>query len=133
MTTSLSLHKKLLLKPGQRILVLNAPADYRARIEPLPDSVEVAEQQEGNFDWVQLFVNNLDELDRWFPIARDAVKYDALLWICYPKGGKKAGTDLNRDILWRAVSERGMNAVTQIAIDETWSALRFRPTERVGR
>jgi len=42
--------------------------------------------------------------------------------------GTALGTDLNRDRLASAVSERGARPVRQVAIDGTWSALRFRPT-----
>ncbi len=51
---------------------------------------------------------------------------DRLAWIAYPKAGK-LGTDLNRDILAGLAQERGIRPVRQIAINETWSALRFRP------
>jgi hypothetical protein len=51
---------------------------------------------------------------------------DRLAWIACPKAGK-LGTDLNRDILAALVADRGVRPVRQVAIDETWSALRFRP------
>jgi hypothetical protein len=46
------------------------------------------------------------------------------LWFCYPKGGR---ADINRDSLWPMVAEHGLRPITNVAIDETWSALRFRP------
>jgi hypothetical protein len=49
----------------------------------------------------------------------------ALVWVAYPKAGK-LGTDLNRDRLWQLVQDEGIRPVRQIAIDEVWSALRFR-------
>jgi len=58
--------------------------------------------------------------------AITAAREDRLAWIAYPKAGK-LGTDLNRDILARLARERGIQPVRQIAINETWSALRFRP------
>jgi len=50
---------------------------------------------------------------------------DRLAWIAYPKAGQ-LGTDLNRDILWRHLLKRRIRGVRQIAIDDVWSALRFR-------
>jgi hypothetical protein len=44
----------------------------------------------------------------------------------YPKAGK-LGTDLNRDVLAALLAGQGVQPVRQVAIDETWSALRFRP------
>ena len=126
------LHKKLLLKSGQRAIVLNAPANYLDNLLPLPEGIDLAARSQGKFDFVQLFVKNLEELRRHLPEALGAVKYDALLWIAYPKGGLKAGTDLNRDILRQAIAEHDLEAVTLVALDDTWSSMRFRPVEKVG-
>ena len=46
------------------------------------------------------------------------------MWVAYPKGNR---TDLNRDSLWPILGEFGMRPISQVAIDEVWSALRFRP------
>ena len=72
-------------------------------------------------------------MEKFVPGAAQAVKHDALLWIAYPKGGAKAGPDVNRDILWNAVSQYDLTGVTLISLDEIWSAMRFRPSERVGQ
>ena len=56
-----------------------------------------------------------------------------LLWLSYPKRSSKVETDLSRDVGWEVVADAGLRPVTQVSIDETWSALRFRPVERVGR
>ena len=125
--------KKLQIKEGQRALIINSPTGYLERLEPLPEGVEIALEAEGQFDFVQVFVHSLAELRDLLPVAMQAVKYDALLWIAYPKGSAKTGTDLNRDRLWAAVAEHGLSSVTLISLDEVWSAMRFRPTERVGQ
>ena len=48
----------------------------------------------------------------------------AVLWVVYPKGNR---ADINRDSLWRMIAPYGLRPITQVAVDETWSALRFRP------
>lgn len=133
MTTS-SLPKKLQMKPEQRAVILNAPAGYLDKLAPLPDGVEIVPSpDEGPFDFVLLFVNTMTELQALLPHAAQAVKHDALLWIAYPKGSAKAGKDVNRDSLWAAVSEYRLTGVTLVSLDEIWSAMRFRPSERVGQ
>ncbi|GCE12639.1 hypothetical protein [Tengunoibacter tsumagoiensis] len=127
------LTKKLQMKSGQRVLLLNAPLGYLKNLEPLPEGVDPVSTPDGEFDFVQLFVKNLEELAEALPIALQAIKYDALFWIAYPKGGSKAGTDLHRDTLSQAVSEHNFSSVTLVSLDETWSAMRFRPTEQVGQ
>jgi hypothetical protein len=47
-----------------------------------------------------------------------------LVWVAYPKGGR---SDINRDSLWPILAERGLRPITQVSLDERWSALRFRP------
>lgn len=131
-TSSSTLPKKLQIKPGQRGIILNAPEGYLDRLTPLPDGFEIASVPEHNdFDFVQLFVRSMSELQASLSLATDAVRHDALLWICYPKGSKKAGLDLNRDSLWEAVTEHNLTGVSLISLDDTWSAMRFRPTEKV--
>jgi hypothetical protein len=82
---------------------------------------------------VILFVNSHAELAEHFAQARDVVKYDSLLWIAFPKQSSKTKADINRDTLYKAVQEWNYDAVFNIAIDDTWSALRFRPKEKVGK
>jgi len=128
-----SLVKKLQLKADQRAVIINPPPDYLDELGSLPESVELAEHPEGSFDFVQVFAKDRSELERFLPSALQAVRHDALLWIAYPKGGVKAGTDLNRDILWNLVAEHHFSGVSLISLNEVWSAMRFRPSEKVGK
>jgi hypothetical protein len=82
---------------------------------------------------VLLFVNNLGEAERLAPQAMAAVAPGGLLWIAYPKGTSGVKTDVNRDRLWPVIEALGWKPVRQVAIDEVWSALRFRPACEVGR
>jgi hypothetical protein len=75
---------------------------------------------------VILFVATAAELGQRADNVVQAAKRDALAWVAYPKAGQLS-TDLNRDTLARLMIERGVQPVRQVAIDEVWSALRFRP------
>jgi len=126
-----ALSRKLLLRPGCRVALVNAPAGYAERLQPLPEGAAVVEPTASGVDVVQVFVRDMADLDR-LATAFASVGPDGLLWISYPKGGRKAGTDLNRDVLWERMSTYGLAGVTLVAVDETWSAMRFRPADRVG-
>lgn len=128
-----SLSKKLHIQPGQRLLILKAPQGHIEGLGPLPEGAELAETPEGTFEFVHLFVKNVDELERLGPVAIEAVKHDGLLRISYPKCSSKVETDLSRDVGWDVVAQAGLRPVTQISVDDTWSALRFRPVDRVGK
>ena len=86
-----------------------------------------------NNHFAHLFVKDRAELDQFIDQVLQVIEYDALLWISYPKGGSGVETDLNRDKLWAAMTEKGIRPVTQVSIDKVWSAVRFRPPEAVGR
>jgi hypothetical protein len=128
-----SLVSKLRLAAGQRALLLNAPAGYLQSLGELPTGVQFDFQADGVYDFVQLFVRNQAELEQLGHVAFQAVQYDGLLWVCYPKQAAKVETDLNRDRLWKLIEPSGLRPVTQIALDAAWSALRFRPAEKAGK
>ena len=116
---------KLQIKPGQTVAALAALAvtgEVPAFV--LPDANPPAAP--GDADAVVAFARNKAELDSVAAPAIEAARQDRLAWIAYPKAGK-LGTDLNRDILAALLAARGVQPVRQVAIDETWSALRFRP------
>lgn len=117
-----SVAKKLQLKPGQSVAVLQAPPDL-----PLDLDGNYLVDARAEADAVLLFVRATADLSTEDGAALvEAARRDALAWVAYPKGGK-LGTDLNRDSLNALLVERGVRGVRQISIDETWSALRFRP------
>ena len=122
---------KLLIKPDARVLVLNAPIGYLKKIAPLPEGATVTDKRGKDADVVLAFVRDSGELKRLAP-SFPAFADDGILWVCYPKGGKKAGTDLDRDTLWAALAKHELTGVTLVAVDETWSAMRFRGSEDVG-
>ncbi len=128
-----TLLQKLRLQPGQRALILNAPAGYLEGLGALPAGVALDVEPQGSYDFVHLFVRNAAELARLRPAALAAIKDDGILWIAYPKGSSKVATDINRDSLWALMGDSGLRPVMQIAMDAIWSALRFRPAEKVGK
>ncbi|MBI4304532.1 MAG: hypothetical protein HY665_09390 [Chloroflexi bacterium] len=127
------LMKRLQIKPGQKIAVIDAPEGFVEGIGHLPPGAKLVEKLEEALDFVQLFVKNSQELESSVTAVLRALKKDGLLWICYPKGSSKVKTDLNRDILWKKMEKYGQAGVAMISVDAVWSAMRFRPTEKVGK
>jgi hypothetical protein len=113
--------QKLQIKPGQTLAVLGLPRGLNLG---LPTDVTVVPDA-AKADAVLAFVASTAELGGARP-AIDAARADRLAWIAYPKGGQ-LGTDLNRDRLADLVRAQATQPVRQISLDDTWSALRFRP------
>jgi len=131
MATS-ALARKLQIKPDHQVAVVNAPDGYAALLEPLPDGARLLDGPAGGADVLQVFVRDQAELERVGRPVFGSVRPGGLLWVCYPKGGRKAGTDLSRDVLWELMSRDGLAGVTLVAVDDTWSCMRFRPAAEVG-
>lgn len=131
-----SLIKKLLIKPGMRVGFMNAPEGFRQSLGELPAGVtpvDAHRAEPGSLDLIMVFVQSLAELAERAPVAISLAKYDGLLWIAYPKKTSKIKTDINRDTGWAKMSAIGYAGVAMVALDETWSAMRYRPAERVGQ
>jgi hypothetical protein len=79
-----------------------------------------------------IFINNNDEFLNFLRHDLENIESDSVLWFAYPKGTSKIKTDINRDTIHVTGKEFGLKTVTAISIDETWSALRFRPIDKVG-
>lgn len=116
-----SLSKKLVIKPGSAVRVINAPAEYQ-QLSNVPE--DAAEQA----DVVLLFGESRATLDRTLPTAITTVRHGGIFWVVYPKGGK---SDLSRNDLWAMLEPFLWRPVSQVAVDDTWSALRFRPAADV--
>lgn len=133
MASTKPLTEKLRLESGQRALVLNAPNGYTDRLQPLPAGLWLETAPgEGAYDFVHLFVQNQSELAEYGPVALDVLEEDALLWISYPKKSSGVESDLSRDEGWALLENAGYRPVAQAAVDDVWSAMRFRAEEFVG-
>lgn len=126
-----SVVKKLGLKPGMRALVLGAPSGYMNSLVPLPDRIEVSRRLGGAHEFVQFFATNKSDIVKSAKKLLQSAAPGALVWITYPKKTSGVDSDLSRESVWAAMKGTGWRPVSQIAIDEVWSALRFRPTQDV--
>lgn len=117
--------KKLRMKSGQRAAVVGAPDGVRNAVTEVPEGVDLSEQLLGEFDFILCFVKTKVEVGQMAPSLKAAMKPGAIMWLSYPKG-RSIPTDLNRDILGNLMLGFGLQAISNVAIDEVWSALRFK-------
>jgi len=121
-----SVAQKLGVKPGQSLVLLNAPAGYPGTLRDLPKDVKVSTSLAGPADVVQCFVASRKELEKALPELRAALSPKTILWIAYPKGTSKVKTDIHRDIIREHAGGLGMRTVALFSIDDTWSSLRLK-------
>jgi len=125
--------KKLGIKTGMRAVVISAPSGYLESLSPLPEGVAVADVAGGQHQFIQLFAKRKAEITKAAPALLKRAAPGALFWITYPKKTSGVESDLSREAVWGAMTGTGWRPVSQIAIDEVWSALRFRPAEDVRK
>jgi hypothetical protein len=121
--------KKLNLGSQMQVCVLNAPASFSPELKTLAP-VAVQYKVSGPVQFALAFVITQAELDNASSQLTQAAVGDAILWLAYPKGtSKKYKCEFNRDGGWAVLGAAGFEPVRQVAIDEDWSALRFRRAE----
>jgi hypothetical protein len=131
-----SLTQKLRILAGSHVALLNAPEGYARALDPLPRGVEVTAIAAGGadqYDVTLVFARDLAGLERLAPSAIAATREGGVLWIAWPKGGATAKGAITRDSLWPVMAQLGWGPVSNVALDETWSALRLRPEAEVKR
>lgn len=133
MSTISPLAKKLHVKPGQTWLILDAPEDYLATLEPLPEGVALTFEANGSPDGVQFFVRNSAELVASLVLLAPILKLETTLWCIYPKKNKGITTDLEIMGSWDVAKAYNLRPVTSAAINDVWTALRFRPDHLVQK
>jgi hypothetical protein len=126
------LFKKLNLKEGMSIVVLNYPDSFNGELNSIRKGFEVSASATNKIEFVLIFVTEQKEIDKHFKAVHKKLVDDAVLWFCYPKQtSKKYTCNFNRDIGWKALKQAGYETVRAVAIDEDWSALRFRKLENI--
>ena len=121
--------KKLKFKDSA--IVLNAPKEIKDEFIKL--GMKITFDKKTKSTNTLIFINNNQELLNFLKHDLENIEYDSVLWFAYPKGTSKIKTDINRDTIRITVEEFGLKTVTAVSIDETWSALRFRPIDRIGK
>ena len=126
-----STFEKLNLKNHPTILVLNAPASFEPELAALHGvTILRALQPLDAIDFSLAFVTTQNEVDTLAKAIAKRAKGDAAVWFAYPKGtSKRYKSEINRDTGWQALGQAGFEPVRAVAIDEDWSALRFRRVE----
>ena len=121
--------KKLNYKDQDPVLLLDAPAEFKPVQAAFSGNVKT--QARGTFDFVMCFATTRAQADALVAKTMKCISEDAVVWLCYPKGtSRKYDADYNRDSCWEIFKPYGLRPVRQVAIDDDWSALRFRPEDK---
>jgi hypothetical protein len=119
------LAKKLGIKEGSRIALVNAPKDFQSELGELPDGVKFLKSSTKSLDIILFFVLSEQTLARDFAKLADRLTANGMIWIAWPKKSSGVATDLSFDCVQRIGLDAGLVDVKICAVDETWSGLKF--------
>ena len=112
-------------------IVINAPSTLEIQFMEL--GFKTSFDKEIKSKNTVIFINNNIEYLDFLNNQLKNIEPDSVLWIAYPKGTSKIKTDINRDTIRVTGEEFKITTVSAISIDNIWSALRFRPIDKVGK
>ena len=116
--------QKLFIRDNYVVLLMNAPKGYKSALGALPKGARLVTKAKEPVDLIQVFARHKVEMSDLLEKAKPLLKEEGLLWATYPKAGQ-LDTDLKREVVWECGHQIGMDCVSQIAVDDVWSALRM--------
>jgi len=117
--------RKLKIGEASIILPINAPANYKESLGPLPAGAKIV-QSEKVVEQVHWFVKNKGQMEMELNKVLPLINGNTICWIFYPKGSSKIQTDLTRDRGWDELLKHDMQWISLISFDDTWSAFSIR-------
>jgi hypothetical protein len=118
------LWQKLGLKPGLRVVLADAPADYWTLCGFDPVAIELASAR-GAVDFAHAFASSRTQLGRQLRALAKRVDPSGMLWISWPKKTSGIATDLSEDVLRELALPMGLVDTKVCAVDATWSGLKL--------
>ncbi|MDX1641876.1 MAG: hypothetical protein R3220_09285 [Balneolaceae bacterium] len=118
--------RKLGIKPGNTILTLKAPSHYFDLLGELPPNVTIADEaSEEKVPFIHLFAKDAKDLTGYFPIAKNRLEIDGMLWVSWIKKASKLETDISESDVRGLGLELGLVDIKICSVDEDWSGLKF--------
>jgi hypothetical protein len=121
--------EKLNYKGQKRICFINADDTFKQSVSSVLKDVIVDQKIDPRYpyEFILLFVKSVSEVEMLAPMTIHNLKADGVLWFCYPKKtSKKYNSDIDRDHGWKVLNDSGLYGIRLVAVDQDWSALRFR-------
>lgn len=127
--------RKLGIKAGIKMCVIDPPQNYWDLLGNLPDDVSVHELREGAFDLIHVFAEDRAQLEAQLGRLKQSIVPAGMIWVSWPKKSSKVVTDLNENLIRDLALESGLVDTKVCAVDETWSGLKLviRLRDRTGK
>jgi hypothetical protein len=119
------LAKKLGIKEGFKIGLINVPDYYYSLFTDLPDNLIIADYPSQELDFVHLFTKQQSEFLQLLLIIKSTIKQNGMIWVSWPKKASKVPTDITEDVIRNYALQIGLVDIKVCAVDEVWSGLKL--------
>lgn len=117
--------KKLGIKDGHRVAIIDAPATYRTLLDPLPPDVTFTVKADAKTNIAHVFCTQRAKMAAHLKELRKKLASDAVVWISWPKKTAKVETDITEDTIREVALPMGWVDIKVCAVDDVWSGLKL--------
>ncbi len=117
--------KKLGIKEGSKLFLVNAPPEYLHLVAPLPEGVKIVSRLSNGIDMVHVFSTKEAHLVKTLRASLPKLKQDGMIWVSWPKKTAKVSTDITEDIIRKVALPLGLVDIKVCAVDDVWSGLKL--------
>ena len=119
------LEKKLGIKEGFKIKLINAPVHYLQLFLDFPSNTKIIKDTTTKVDFVHFFTLDTEELNNKIPVFKNQLQPDGMMWISWYKKSAKMATDVTEDVIRNIALKNGLVDIKVCAVDEVWSGLKL--------
>lgn len=119
------LHKKLGLKEGFSVKLINAPDNYQSLISEVADKLVFKNKATSNLNFIHFFTNSAKELETKLPLLKEQINKDGIIWVSWYKKSSGKATEVTEDMVRNTALAIGLVDVKVCAVDENWSGLKL--------
>ena len=119
------LAKKLGIKEGFKIRLINSPEYYFELFTDLPENISILKDTKSKKNFIHCFVKQEKELHKNIPSLKNEILPNGIIWISWPKKASKVTTDVTEDLIRNLALASGLVDIKVCAVDEIWSGLKL--------
>ena len=118
------LAKKLGIKEGFKISIINQPENYFQLFKDLPP-IKIVRDPKQKKNFIHYFVKEELQLVKDIYHLRNQIEQNGMIWISWPKKASKVTTDITEDVVRDIALKNGLVDIKVCAVDEIWSGLKL--------
>jgi hypothetical protein len=119
------LAKKLGIKPGFHIKLINAPVNYLELFTDLPGGLDFSNAPGAKKDLIHFFTKQAEEFFKTLPLLKEQMMPNGSIWVSWPKKASKIVTDITEDTIRNYALKIGLVDIKVCAVDDIWSGLKL--------